>query len=367
MMTAAPTPPYRVYGMTQSYFTRKLTGYLDYKKIPYLLRRFAGANAEARAAGWTGGVPVVKTPEGGYMWDTTAMIHHLEGRFPEPAVLPPDPVQRFLCYAIEDVADEWLYRPAVGSRWFVEENARHGGFELARDLTHEVPLSGDQAFETVRGYVTATCAPLGVTGENIGAWIDEVLRPWCGVLGAHLERSSYLFGARPSLADFAVFGGNAAHFANDPACRRWLDADAPALVRHTHRLLEPEDQTFGGWNETGGVSDTLIAVLADLGRLYLPWVSRAVVEGGATLAFGCGQRIEMAATPFLTEARGVLLARYVALRSPALDAVLERAGILSYYAGFVDQAATLAGTETPPRPRYNRPFAPPWEAEAPSP
>ncbi len=31
------TSPYRVYGMSQSYFTRKLTGYLDYKSISYLL------------------------------------------------------------------------------------------------------------------------------------------------------------------------------------------------------------------------------------------------------------------------------------------------------------------------------------------
>ena len=30
---------YRVHGMTQSYFTRKMTGYLDYKRIPWLFRR----------------------------------------------------------------------------------------------------------------------------------------------------------------------------------------------------------------------------------------------------------------------------------------------------------------------------------------
>ena len=42
---------YRVYGMSQSYFTRKLTGYLDYKAIPYRLRRFAVANRVARDAG----------------------------------------------------------------------------------------------------------------------------------------------------------------------------------------------------------------------------------------------------------------------------------------------------------------------------
>ncbi|UCE87279.1 MAG: glutathione S-transferase N-terminal domain-containing protein [Deltaproteobacteria bacterium] len=355
---------YRVYGMTQSYFTRKMTGYLDYKCIPYRFRGFAGANPEARAAGWPGGIPPLETPDGAYMWDSTAMIHYLERLHPDPAVLPPDRVARFLCYALEDALDEWLYRPAVGSRWFIEENARVGGFELARDVTREAPLTGQQAFDMVRGYVTATCAPFGATAENIQAWIDEVLRPWLRVLGAHLAQRPYLFGARPSLADFAIFGGNAAHFINDPVCRRWVDADGPALVQHTHRLLEPEDQEFGDFSAEGDVPETLVAVLADLGRLYLPWVSRATARGRAELVFASGPRVEIAATPFLEEARRVLLARYVELRCEALDAVLERAGILSYFADFAQQAGRVPGYDAPPQPARNRPFGPPGEAEA---
>jgi len=97
--------PYRVHGMMQSYFTRKMTGYLDHKGIPWLFRRFPGASPEAMVAGFPGGVPVVQTPAGEFMWDSTAMIHHLELRYPEPAVLPQDPVQRFLCYVIEDAAE----------------------------------------------------------------------------------------------------------------------------------------------------------------------------------------------------------------------------------------------------------------------
>ena len=43
---------------------------------------------------------------------------------------------------------------------------------------------------------------------------------------------------RPSLADFAVFGGAAAHWTNDPVCRRICDDEGHGLVRHTHSLLE---------------------------------------------------------------------------------------------------------------------------------
>jgi glutathione S-transferase len=357
---------YRVYGMSQSYFTRKLTGYLDYKGIPHLLRRFAGANPNARAAGWHGGIPVVMTPDGQYMWDTTAIIHHLELRFPKPAVLPDDPVQRFLCYALEDVIDEWFYRPAVGSRWFYEENHRVGGWELARDATHETPVAADQAYAMVQSYVTATCEPFGVSAANVGAWIEEVLKPWLRVTGAHLATRNYFLGARPSLADFAFFGGNAAHFINDPQCRRWVDGEGPAIVDHTHRLMEPEDQEFGDWSKPGDPPETLIAILADLGRLYLPWVSRAAVDGKAELIFASGQRVEIEATPFLREARRVLLARYVEHRCAALDSILKRAGILSYYADYADQAGTVPDYKNPPRPDFNRPFAPPWETESPA-
>jgi glutathione S-transferase len=349
--------------MSQSFFTRKLEGYLAYKGVPHRLRRCAGGVPDARVAGWPGGVPVVRTPEGAWCWDTTDVIHHLETRFPEPSVLPPDPVQRFLCYALEDAVDEWLYRAAVGSRWHFEENGRVGGYELARDLTHEAPVSADQAAQLVRAHVSATCEPFGVTAANVESWMDEVLRPWQRVLQAHLAGRPYLFGERPSLADFALFGGCAAHFANDPLCRRWLDEDAPALVKHTQRLLEPEDQAFGPWARADDVPDTLVALLAELGRLYLPWVSRAVAQGRAELVFGSGSRIAIAATPFLANARGVLLARYAALRCDALDTVLERADVLGYYANFVSQPAGIPDPSTPPCPKRNRPFPPPWEAE----
>ena len=51
---SSPEAPYRVYGMTQSYFTRKVTGYLDYKGIPWQMCRAAQNNPEVQSAGWPG-------------------------------------------------------------------------------------------------------------------------------------------------------------------------------------------------------------------------------------------------------------------------------------------------------------------------
>jgi glutathione S-transferase len=345
--------------MQQSYFTQKLAGYLAYKRIPHTWRRFAGIAGEPAAAGFPGGVPALEIAPGEFVWDTTAVIHHLETRFPEPGVLPPDPVQRFLDYVIEDAADEWYYRTAVGSRWCFPENHAVGGFELARDLASLTPLSADQAYAAVGAHVRSTLRPIGVTPENVQAWMDDVLRPWLRVLGAHLAARPFLFGARPSLGDFAVFGGNAAHFTNDPLCRRWSDADAPAAVRHTYRLLEPDTLEPGGaWADADDVPETLLALLRELGRTYLPWVSRACVDGSAEVTLAAGVRVRIASTEFLREARGVLLARYAALRSPRLDAVLERAGLLRWFADYSSAAGSVPDARVPPRPKLNRPFAP---------
>ena len=52
-----------VHGLTVSYFTRKVTGYLDYKGLRWRLEPSIGINPEAQVAGWNGGIPVLTTPE----------------------------------------------------------------------------------------------------------------------------------------------------------------------------------------------------------------------------------------------------------------------------------------------------------------
>jgi glutathione S-transferase len=117
---------YTLYGMDVSYFTGKLEAYLRYKRVPYRrveatwrilmgpLRRHTGVAK----------VPVVETPAGEWLQDSTPMIDWFEARFPDGAVLPADPVQAFCCRLLEDYADEWLWRPALHYRWSYRRDAR---------------------------------------------------------------------------------------------------------------------------------------------------------------------------------------------------------------------------------------------------
>ena len=355
---------YTVHGLRVSYFTRKVTGYLDHKGLPWWLRPCLAAHPEAQAEGWNGGIPVVTTPAGEHIWDSTSVILHLERQFPERAARPSDPVLAFLDDLLDDFSDEWFYRHAVGSRWLFEENRVCGSLDIAREADLEMPVGLDVLRDVVTGAMTACLPRLGTTPENIEAWLRDSLLPWQQAFGRHVGTHGYLLGGRPALSDFAFFGGNAAHFVNDPVCLRFTEAASRPVVDHTARLLTPRAQHLGEWFVGGGgrpvtvddVPETLVAVLAEAGRHYLPWVAEATMAGSAAVTFTSGCSAEIATTAFLDQARGILLARYREARSRRLDAILERAGILHWYADFTDQATGVPDPTVPPRPADNRPY-----------
>ena len=81
------------------------------------------------------------------------------------------------------------------------------------------------------------------------------------------------------------------------------------------------------------------------------------MQGAATVELADGVIAEIASTPFLEQARAVLLARYVDTRSAELDAILERAGIVRWFADFVDQAGLIPDVAERAQPSDNRPYA----------
>ena len=344
---------YRVHGMMQSYFTRKMTGYLDYKRIPWLLPPLSRREPRVPRGGLsrrrTGGARRRTASSCG---TRRAMIHHLELRFPEPAVLPDDPVQRFLCYVIEDAADEWLYRPAVGTRWHFPENAAVGGFELARDISVQMPLACDQAHAGVGAHVRSSCPPLGVTPENIQHWVDDVLRPWMRAArraprgapvplrrppvarrlralrrqrGALRQRS-----ALPALDRRGCARGRAAH----ASAARARGSDVRRLGRRRRRAAD-----------AAGAARRARTRLSAVGQ---PGVRRRQRRRRARAGSPRDRRRDRLPP---RRARDAARPLRRALRSPALDAVLDRAGILAFFADAVEPGRRRSPTTASRRAR----------------
>src|SRR3546814_7120911 len=68
-------------------------------------------------------MPVVVTPEGEWLQDTTHIVDVLEQRFPDAPVLPATPRQRIVAELLEMWADEWWIPAAMHYRWSFPANS----------------------------------------------------------------------------------------------------------------------------------------------------------------------------------------------------------------------------------------------------
>ena len=101
---------YTHFGTQVSLFSGKTRAYLNYKNIPFkeVLPSSATIKNELYPATGVRVIPVVKTPDGEYLQDTTHIIDSLEAHFPETSVYPTNPLQKFLALLLELYGDEWL-------------------------------------------------------------------------------------------------------------------------------------------------------------------------------------------------------------------------------------------------------------------
>ncbi len=219
----------KVYGVSVSYYTGKLEAYLRYKGIGYeMVSPYANAR-EIRTHTGAIQVPMVLRDDGRWMSDSTPIILALEQEFPERAVLPPDPVVRFVAMLIEDYADEWLWRAAMHYRWSYE----HDRALLSRILVDEVTAHVRAprflklrriARRQYQGFVVND----GVTAAT-QAHVEAGYRAALTGMTAMLAERPYLLGQAPSIADFGLMGPMLRHFGQDPTPAEIMRNEAPAV------------------------------------------------------------------------------------------------------------------------------------------
>lgn len=265
--------PLRLLGCDISYFTGKMENYFRLKGIPYRLEpmQFHKAERENIAHVGVSQMPVVQLPDGRWMTDTTVMIRWFEEQHPEPAILPPDPLQRLVCLLLEDYADEWLWRPAMHYRWHYPEGAHLQSRHLADELLGSVPVPGALKRWQLRrrqrnGYTTGD----GICAAAVPG-VEAIYLRTLDQLQVIFERRPFLLGDRPSLADIGFSGPFFRHFALDPVPLEILRNRAPAVLLWVARLWNSRPDTLAGdW--LSGIPDDLGPLLDEMGRAYLPYL-----------------------------------------------------------------------------------------------
>ncbi len=331
------TPPYRVFGLEASPYSVKVRSYFRYKRIPHQwVVRDQGAMAEFQRLAKLPLVPLVVTPEGETLQDSTPILEAMEKRHPDPALQPADTTLAFLSALIEEYADEWGNKPMFHYRWTYEDDQRAAAERIARETLPGAPedqISGAAAM--IRKRMIPRLELVGSSKATRGV-IEASFERQLRILEPHLAARSFLFGGRPALADFGLFG-QLYQCATDPTPARLMQERARNVLRWIERMLDPRAE--GNFETWTSLEPTLLPLLRDeVGAIFLPWSTanaRALGEGAASFEVTlAGARFSQGTQKYHAKSLAALRDRYagVADRS-ALDPILERAGCLSWLAG----------------------------------
>jgi len=322
---------YRIFGNELSPYSVKVRSYFRYKNIPHQwIVRHAGNEAEFRQYARLPLIPLVVTPEGVGIQDSTPIIEHFEGVYPEPSIHPADQAAAFISALIEEYADEWGNKPMFHYRWFYEPDQRSAGERLARSMMPDVELAA--ATEMITSRMIPRLAFVGssaATKEQIETSYKRVLT----ILDAHLAHRTYLFGGRPAFADFGLYA-QLYQCSTDPTPAGIMRDTAPRVARWIQEMLGPRAE--GDFEPWEALQPTLMPLLKDeIAGIYFPWAA------ANAQALAAGQK-EFTATiegkPFTQETQkyhakslGALRARYAALADKSrLDPILAEAGCLPW-------------------------------------
>src|SRR5271169_5417850 len=103
---------HRIFGVEMSPYSIKVRSYFRYKGIPHQwIVRSMETQPEYQKYAKLPIVPLVVTPGGEGIQDSTPIIERFEAEHPEPSVHPSDPVSAFVSTLLEEFGDEW------GNKW----------------------------------------------------------------------------------------------------------------------------------------------------------------------------------------------------------------------------------------------------------
>ena len=329
---------YRLIGGNGSPYSVKMRALMRYRRLPFIWVMRTPDIRQELADLKPQLVPVLQLPDNGeYLLDSTFQALALEQRHPGArSVIPDDPAQAFLCHLIEDMADEWLTKMMFHYRWRDEGDQFYCSRWIVSDA---MPGLDDAAFEaaanTFKERQVGRLALVGSTPQN-AAVIEAGYMRLIRLLGRTLDKDGYLFGTRPSLADFALLG-QLKTLADDPTPMHIMRAVANRLT-HWVRRNDDASGVEGEWRSAGAEpSPATTGLLEMAGDTYLPFLAANAnaLEAGAdevrlTL---CGQDYVQAPFRYQAKCFSRLRDLYAALDGDVrarLAPVLERTGCTAY-------------------------------------
>ena len=274
-------------------YSRKVLAVLRYKRVPHRFVIRDGLFDKYPRAPGPPLLPNIVFPDrpDRAMADSTFIIAELDSRHPARAVrmdLSREPVTALLCNLLEDFFDEWLTKAMFHFRWGFEDDAGFGAVILPG--TQDGLISRDaESFENIgTQFKKRQVGRLAVVGSSpqTRAIIEDSFVRLLRALQAHLQAGfRFLFGDRPSNADFACYAQLSQLVLVDPTSAKLARIIAPRVVAWTLAMddLSGMEVADGGWVRVDAAADvppTLRTVLRLVGTYYAPFLvaNAAAVE-----------------------------------------------------------------------------------------
>lgn len=284
---------YTLWGTPHSLYTGKARSYLIKKQVPFVEVMAGDPHFMGEVVPKVGHmvIPVVRTPTGELIQDTTAIIDHVEAQGEGEELVPAGPVQRVVAEILDAFGSNYLLPLAMHYRWTYRD--RQDAFlqaEFARAIPTSIPYENRLATaQMLMGRFAGFLPNLGVRPEVIPAMEASYADLLAG-LEAHFRVHPYLLGGRPSAADFGLMAPLYAHLARDPVPAFLMRTTAPSVARWTERMnvAAIPDSDYpdpgGSYPEDDAIPATLEAVLTLAFAHWGPGLTEDFAQFGRWLA-----------------------------------------------------------------------------------
>ena len=324
---------YRIIGAEMSPYSVKVRSYFRYKAIPHQwILRNAASQAEYEKHAKIPVIPLVVTPEGAGIQDSTPIIDQMEKKFPEPSIHPDDPVARFMSMLMEEFGDEWGNKWMFHYRWARDVDQRASAGRLARMRApkaseDECGQLTDQVRTRMSGRVWFVGSSEATTPQIEGGFAEML-----ELLEAHLATRPYLFGGRPAYGDFGLWG-QFYELWKDPTTGALIEGGTPHVLDWIQRMLWPKAEgSFESWE---ALAPTLMPILTkQVGRRFWPWTlanEKAIADGTEEFSVQLGNEVwTQKPQKYHARSLAMLRAKYAEMTDRKdLDMILAAAGCLA--------------------------------------
>lgn len=329
---------YRLIGSNPSPYSVKMRALMRYRRLPFFWEWRNPRNIEETKDVKPQVIPILQYPDGSFRNDSTFVALDLEERHKERSVLPEDPAQRFLNFLIEDMADEWGTKCMFHYRWFYAQDQDF----CSKWIAGEWGMGADygavlERAAQFRDRQVGRMALVGCTPENRPI-IEETYLRVLRVLDEGLKQYPFIFGHRPTLADFGWFG-QLFQLSMDPTPNQQMRITGPRVTMWVPRMDDCSGVSADAKlaDPDGPLPHSVLGMLKLAGAVYLPFLAanaHAIRNGSEEVMLPIlGMPYKQVTFRYQAKCYDWLRQQFAALDNKArgrLEPVLEEAGCLSY-------------------------------------